>query len=170
MFEFVFQESWLTRYLISRDIREHGTTVISLQYIIASANSSREESNNLVGSLVSLSQAAARCLKPQSPNPANHVGCCYDQSQGPLRPVKMTARLHSLRHQEKKSAGSNHRQHHQHQQAVHQGPSPAPSPSPSLSPSPKHSDGRRVSKNRMFFKNKCEKFFDSKKLLHVMCN
>ncbi|XP_072743509.1 uncharacterized protein Sidpn isoform X1 [Anoplolepis gracilipes] len=61
----------------------------------------------------------------------------------------MTARLHSLRHQEKKSAGSNHRQHHQHQQAVHQGPSPAPSPSPSLSPSPKHSDGRRANKPLM---------------------
>nr|XP_050850171.1 uncharacterized protein LOC127063906 isoform X2 [Vespula vulgaris] len=61
----------------------------------------------------------------------------------------MTARLHSLRHQEKKSVGNSHRQHHQqsqHQQAVHQGPSPAPSPSPSLSPSPKHSDGRRVSR------------------------
>ncbi|KYM86744.1 hypothetical protein ALC53_03894 [Atta colombica] len=64
----------------------------------------------------------------------------------------MTARLHSLRHQEKKSAGSSHRQHHQHQQAVHQGPSPAPSPSPSLSPSPKHSDGRRVSTSSMHFK------------------
>ncbi|EZA59516.1 hypothetical protein X777_00359 [Ooceraea biroi] len=62
----------------------------------------------------------------------------------------MTARLHSLRHQEKKSAGSSHRQHHQHQQAVHQGPSPAPSPSPSLSPSPKHSDGRRVSKTAYY--------------------
>ncbi|RLU17263.1 hypothetical protein DMN91_011332 [Ooceraea biroi] len=61
----------------------------------------------------------------------------------------MTARLHSLRHQEKKSAGSSHRQHHQHQQAVHQGPSPAPSPSPSLSPSPKHSDGRRANKPLM---------------------
>ncbi|XP_035722768.1 uncharacterized protein LOC118441880 isoform X3 [Vespa mandarinia] len=63
----------------------------------------------------------------------------------------MTARLHSLRHQEKKSVGNSHRQQHhqqsQHQQqAVHQGPSPAPSPSPSLSPSPKHSDGRRVSR------------------------
>ncbi|XP_011686174.1 PREDICTED: protein deadpan [Wasmannia auropunctata] len=61
----------------------------------------------------------------------------------------MTARLHSLRHQEKKSAGNSHRQHHQHQQAVHQGPSPAPSPSPSLSPSPKHSDGRRANKPLM---------------------
>ncbi|KAF7404009.1 hypothetical protein HZH68_006803 [Vespula germanica] len=64
----------------------------------------------------------------------------------------MTARLHSLRHQEKKSVGNSHRQHHQqsqHQQAVHQGPSPAPSPSPSLSPSPKHSDGRRANKPLM---------------------
>ncbi|XP_017787486.1 PREDICTED: protein deadpan [Habropoda laboriosa] len=68
----------------------------------------------------------------------------------------MTARLHSLRHQEKKSAGNSHRQHHhhhhqqsQHQQNVHQGPSPAASPSPSLSPSPKHSDGRRANKPLM---------------------
>ncbi|XP_043264670.1 protein hairy [Colletes gigas] len=68
----------------------------------------------------------------------------------------MTARLHSLRHQEKKSAGNSHRQHHhhhhqqsQHQQSVHQGPSPAASPSPSLSPSPKHSDGRRANKPLM---------------------
>ncbi|XP_046817933.1 protein hairy isoform X1 [Vespa crabro] len=66
----------------------------------------------------------------------------------------MTARLHSLRHQEKKSVGNSHRQQHhqqsQHQQqAVHQGPSPAPSPSPSLSPSPKHSDGRRANKPLM---------------------
>ncbi|XP_076232554.1 bHLH protein similar to Deadpan [Calliopsis andreniformis] len=65
----------------------------------------------------------------------------------------MTARLHSLRHQEKKSAG-NHRHHHhhqqtQHQQSVHQGPSPAASPNPSLSPSPKHSDGRRANKPLM---------------------
>ncbi|OAD57861.1 Transcription factor HES-1 [Eufriesea mexicana] len=67
----------------------------------------------------------------------------------------MTARLHSLRHQEKKSAGNTHRHYHhhhqqsQHQQSVHQGPSPAASPSPSLSPSPKHSDGRRANKPLM---------------------
>ncbi|XP_043515194.1 protein hairy-like isoform X4 [Frieseomelitta varia] len=65
----------------------------------------------------------------------------------------MTARLHSLRHQEKKSAGNTHRHYHhhqsQHQQSVHQGPSPAASPSPSLSPSPKLSDGRRANKPLM---------------------
>ncbi|XP_033200970.1 bHLH protein similar to Deadpan isoform X1 [Bombus vancouverensis nearcticus] len=65
----------------------------------------------------------------------------------------MTARLHSLRHQEKKSAGNTHRHYHhhqsQHQQSVHQGPSPSASPSPSLSPSPKHSDGRRANKPLM---------------------
>ncbi|XP_078041840.1 bHLH protein similar to Deadpan [Augochlora pura] len=77
----------------------------------------------------------------------------------------MTARLQSLRHQEKKSAGSSgHRQHHHHhhhhhqhqhqhqqssQQSLHQGPSPAASPNPSLSPSPKHPDGRRANKPLM---------------------
>ncbi|XP_012135810.2 bHLH protein similar to Deadpan isoform X2 [Megachile rotundata] len=65
----------------------------------------------------------------------------------------MTARLHSLRHQEKKLAGNAHRQHHhqqsQNQQSAHQGASPAASPSPSLSPSPKHSDGRRANKPLM---------------------
>nr|XP_031830191.1 protein hairy-like [Nomia melanderi] len=74
------------------------------------------------------------------------------KSQGPTRPAKMTARLQSLRHQEKKSAGNNHRHHHHHhqsQQNLHQGPSPAASPSPSLSPSPKHPDGRRANKPLM---------------------
>ncbi|XP_017888839.1 protein deadpan [Ceratina calcarata] len=65
----------------------------------------------------------------------------------------MTARLHSLRHQEKKSAGNAHRHHHHHtqqsQQSLQQGPSPAASPNPSLSPSPKHSDGRRANKPLM---------------------
>ncbi|XP_029052947.2 lateral signaling target protein 2 homolog [Osmia bicornis bicornis] len=65
----------------------------------------------------------------------------------------MTARLHSLRHQEKKLAGNTHRQHNHQQsqnpQSAQQGASPAASPSPSLSPSPKHSDGRRANKPLM---------------------
>ncbi|XP_051161719.1 protein hairy-like [Leptopilina boulardi] len=63
----------------------------------------------------------------------------------------MTARLHSLRHQEKKSASnSNQRQHLQQQQQQHQEIAiPGPSPTPSPSPSPKHSDGRRANKPLM---------------------
>ncbi|XP_012251867.2 uncharacterized protein LOC105683679 [Athalia rosae] len=63
----------------------------------------------------------------------------------------MTARLHSLRHQEKKATGNNQRHHQQQQQSAAQqrGASPAPSPSPSPSPTPKHSDGRRANKPLM---------------------
>ncbi|XP_008547523.1 transcription factor HES-1 [Microplitis demolitor] len=71
----------------------------------------------------------------------------------------MTARLHSLRHQDKKSTGTGHRQQQQQQQQQHQqpqqqqvapqAPSPAPSPSLSPSPNPKHSDGRRANKPLM---------------------
>ncbi|XP_066601335.1 transcription factor HES-1 [Prorops nasuta] len=61
----------------------------------------------------------------------------------------MTARLHSLRQQEKKSGGSQ-RQHLQ-RQSVHQSPNPTPSPSPSLSlsPCPKQTEGRRANKPLM---------------------
>ncbi|XP_044577353.1 protein hairy [Cotesia glomerata] len=66
----------------------------------------------------------------------------------------MTARLHSLRHQDKKSLGSGHRQQQQQQQqpqqqVAPQAPSPVPSPSLSPSPNPKHSDGRRANKPLM---------------------
>lgn len=56
----------------------------------------------------------------------------------------MTARLHTLRHQEKKSVGNGQNRQPLNQQAPQQ-TSPVPSPNPSPSPSPKHSDGRRVS-------------------------
>lgn len=61
----------------------------------------------------------------------------------------MTARLHSLRHQEKKSTGTSQRHHQQQQQnnVQQRGASPAPSPSPTSSP--KHSDGRRANKPLM---------------------
>lgn len=64
----------------------------------------------------------------------------------------MTARLHSLRHQEKKSTSNSQRQHlQQQQQQQHQEVTtiPGPSPTPSPSPSPKHSDGRRANKPLM---------------------